>query len=155
MNFLLDHWDPLLRLSGAIIIIITFCKGVYEYTKQRADKRAQQFLELRKSFKENQLFQNIATHLTGDNDFSMFNDNDKSEFMAFFEDIAFLMNSGLIKKDVAFYMFSYHAVIAWDNDVFWNDEMRQDKYWSLLTDFVKQMKEIEATFTYNRKKIRL
>ena len=153
--FLKDNWEMLLKIIGGVIVIGSFWKGLFEYGKQRQDKRAQQFLELRRSFRENKKFQEITLYLLGDNDFSEFTDNDKFEFMAFFEDIAFLMNSGLIKKEVAFYMFGYDAIAAWHNNNFWPKERRKDKYWSLLTDFVNQMKEAEAAFKYNRKKIKL
>jgi len=153
--FFLNHWEASLKIIGAIILIFTFGKGVFEYRKQRDDKRAQQFLELRKLFRENQQFQKIMAFLYHNGSPSQFSDNDKIEFMAFFEDIAFLMNSGLIRKEVAFYMFGFDAITACNNALFWPSDLKKDKYWSLLTDFVKQMEEIDKDFRYDRKKIRL
>jgi hypothetical protein len=101
------------------------------------------------------MFQSIIDHLHHDNNFSGMKDNDKMEFMAFFEDIAFLMNSGLIKKEVAFYMFGYDVITAYNNDIFWSEDFRKDKLWSLLTDFVNQMTQTQKTFKYNRKQMRL
>ena len=63
------------------------------------------------------------------------------------------MNSGLIKKEVAYYMFGYFAMTCWDNEAFWSDPGidRGSVYWSVLRNFVNQMKEIDSTYQYDRK----
>ncbi len=114
-------------------------KGLIK-TSISGSKRAKQFIDLRNYFRDHDGFQNIIEHLYGDNNFSSVPNHTKIEFMAFFEDIAFLMNSGLLKKQVVFYMFGCDAIVAWSNDMFWNQTLRDDKFWSLLTDFVGQMR---------------
>lgn len=66
-----------------LIAIGTLIKGGYEYSRQRADKRAAQFLEMRKSFWENTGFQQILGHLYGDQDFKDVTEPVKYEFMRF------------------------------------------------------------------------
>ncbi len=92
----------LLGYVGGLIAIFTLLKGGYEYTRQRADKRAEQLLKMRKSFRENTGFQQILGHLYGDQDFKDVTEPVKYELMGFFEELGFLMNSGLIKKEVVF-----------------------------------------------------
>ncbi|MGN6181394.1 MAG: hypothetical protein ACTHNW_19580 [Mucilaginibacter sp.] len=123
--------------------LLTLIKGVYEYGRQVSDKRAAQFLELRKIYRENQKFQNILEHLYGDQDFSTIPESDRFEFLGFFEDIGFLLNSKKIRKEVVFYMFGYDIIHAWQSDQLWNDESRNTIYWSLLADLAQQMIAIE------------
>jgi hypothetical protein len=40
-------------------------------------------------------------------------------FLGFFEEVALMMNSGLIRKEVAHYMFGYYAIHCWDSKNFW------------------------------------
>jgi hypothetical protein len=144
-----------IRTGLAIIALATFWKAIYEYMQQRADKRAQQFIALRSSFRDNPAFQKIISHLYGDEDFSTVDDVNRIEFMGFYEDLAFLMNSGLIRKEVAFYMFGGDVIKAWKNDRFWSKERKEEKEWALLKDFVGQMQEQGENFIYTRKTIKL
>jgi hypothetical protein len=124
--------------------------------QQRKDDRAKQFLSLRTSFRENTGFQNIVNCLYDpNNNFSSVPENVKYEFMAFFEDLAFLMNSGLIKKEVAFYMFGNDVITAWNNSRFWSESDKENKLWSLLKDFVDQMEKVNQNFIYDRKEMSL
>ena len=64
--------------------------------------------------------------------------------------MALVVNSGLIKPEVAHYMFGYHIVRCWKSDAFWAGVNRQSPYWSLFRDFADQMSRIEDTFEYRR-----
>ena len=75
--------------------------------------------------------------------------------MGFFEDIAFLMNSGLIRKEVASYMFAGDAIKAWNDDLFWSNDSREHPYWSLLKDFVSEMKDYETRLPYKKGELKL
>ena len=151
----LQKIETISKIVASIATVVTFVWALWLYLRQRKDKRAEQFLELRNYFRDNERFQNILEHLCGDNDFTSISLNAKFEFMSFFEDVAFLMNSKLIKEEVVFYMFGGDAIIAWNNDKFWSQELRDNKLWSLLTDFVHQMEEKEKEFRYKRGKIKL
>ena len=149
------HLETIIKTILAIVGLITFGRAVYEYRQQRIDKRAQQFLSLRANLRENPAFQNILSHLYSDSDFSSVSDVDRIEFMGFYEDLAFLMNSCLLKKQVAFYMFGGDVTKAWLNDNFWSKERKDEKKWAFLKDFVDQMQEEEKSFRYDRKGLRL
>jgi hypothetical protein len=61
------------------------------------------------------------------------------------------MNSGLIRKQVAHYMFGYYAIQCWENSYFWSDVNRDSTYWLVFQDFAEQMMSIEKHFKYRRR----
>jgi len=78
----------------------------------------------------------------------------KLYYVGFFEEVALMVNSGLIKIEVAHYMFGYYAIRCWDNDYFWSDVNRETPYWALFRDFVAKMKKIESSFVYDERKFK-
>jgi hypothetical protein len=70
----------------------------------------------------------------------------KQHFIGFYEDIALAVNSGLLRPEVAHYMFAYYALRCWGSDNFWCDDSvnRESVYWSLFRDFVDKMQIAEA-----------
>ncbi|HEY3781288.1 MAG TPA: hypothetical protein VGL56_09410 [Fimbriimonadaceae bacterium] len=141
---------------GGAVALLTLAKAVREFTVQNADKRTKQFLELRKWYRENLEFQRI-TQLIARNDpeLATMELHVRFEFMGFLEDIAFLVNSGVLREEVAYYVFGADLMAAWGNDIFWGDELRGDRYWTLLRDFTLRMTELDKRFIYNRKKMTL
>ena len=79
---------------------------------------------------------------------------DKRDYLGFFEEIALMVNSGIIRIELAHYMFGYYAIRCWESDCFWGDVNRDSQYWVLFKEFVRKMKEIENTFTYDERKFR-
>jgi hypothetical protein len=65
-----------------------------------------------------------------------------------------LMNSGLIRKSVAHYMFGYYALRCWESEYFWLDVNRNSPYWAAFRTFVEQMKRIEQGFDYSPRRFR-
>jgi hypothetical protein len=83
-------------------------------------KRAEQYFELSKSFSENERFQKICILLEeNDQKLETLPVHEKQEFIGFYENIALLMNTGLLRKAVAHYMFAYYAIRCWDSKYFW------------------------------------
>ncbi|GAB3639168.1 hypothetical protein GCM10027422_47590 [Hymenobacter arcticus] len=144
-------------MVGLLVTAITLIKWLREYTQQVTEKRSQLFLSLRKAYNENESFQNILEHLHGDGIFPNVKIVEIGEFMGFFEELAVLVNSGLISEDLAGYFFGLDVVKAWNNDSFWSQSSRDDRDWSLLKDFVEQMSNFNKTFVPNQlsKKLRL
>ncbi len=75
--------------------------------------------------------------------------------MAFFEDIAFFVNSDLLRIEVAYYMFGWDALEAWNSDEFWSDTYRHHESWRLLKHFVDQMEELKISPRFDPSSIRL
>jgi hypothetical protein len=122
-------------------------KGIYEYTRQLAQKRSEQYAEMRKRFRESKvIFKLIGMLETNDSNLAEVSWSEKVELLGFYEDIALMVNSGLIKHNVAFYMFGYYAIRCWESEYFWNDVNRDSPYWSLFRNFVNEMTAIEEPF---------
>jgi hypothetical protein len=70
---------------------------------------------------------------------------DRRQKLFLFEQVAMLVNSGLMAPAVAHYMFGYHAIKCWDRPEFWPDLPDRDSdYWKLLRGFVQQMRKVDT-----------
>jgi len=142
-------------IVGVIIALFTFLKGMIEYIRQGSQKRAEHFNTMRKKFKENNIFKNICTLLENDDeklkdiDFA-----DKRDFLGFFEEIALMMNSKIIKKEVVHYMFGYYAIRCWESKNFWTDVNKNSIYWSLFIEFTITMKKVEKKYKFKNSQYR-
>ncbi len=83
-----------------------------------------------------------------------FNAQDKRDYIGLLEEVALLMNSGLIHPEVAHYMFGHYTVHSYDSKYFWSNVDRDDIYWNLFVDFAEEMKMKEKNYRYMRKKLR-
>ena len=151
----LSEWKDLAAVVGAVIALITLVKAVIEYAHQGAQKRAEYFLEMRKRLKENTSFREICALLeTDDPNLQAVPFKEKRDLLGFFEEVALMVNSGLIRREVAHYMFGYYAIRCWESDHFWSDVNRGSTYWELFKDFSLQMKEMESSFRYSARSFR-
>lgn len=62
-----------------------------------------------------------------------------------------LRNAGVIKPDVAFYMFSWEAIQCWAGKQFWDRFDKGDRYWGLLRTFVEEMASMARDFEVDPK----
>ncbi len=135
-----------IAIVSIVLAISTAIVGLKQYRLQGKQKRATFFIELRRKLKDNPMFKKICTLIEEDSiDLRDVAFAEKRDFLGFFEEVSLMMNSGLIKKEVAHYMFGYYAVNCWDSKNFWLGVNRDSPYWSLFRDFVQQMKEIEMS----------
>jgi hypothetical protein len=151
-----SDWINLFKVVGGIIAVATFVKATYEFTRRAKEKRAEQFLALRRRVREDQNYGKILDLLysrdaEADSELRKLPLRQRVDFMAFFEDAAFLAYSGLVRKEVILYMFGGDARTAWYRDAFWSEEERRQKHWALLKDFVEE----EGSSRYCRKSMRL
>lgn len=76
---------------------------------------------MRERFKNNKIFQKICNLLdTNDEGLLEIKFEEKRDFLGFFEEVAIAMNSGLIKPQVAHYMFGFYAIKCWESGKFWD-----------------------------------
>lgn len=142
-------------LIGAAIALLALVRGLIEFRQQGAQKRAVHFLEMRKRLKEDTDFAEICALLEVD-DRKLLEVPFKArrDLLGLFEEVALLVNSGLIRVPVAHYMFGYYAIRCWDSVHFWCDVNRDSDYWTLFRDFVIRMKACETTFRFDRRRMR-
>jgi len=138
-----------IAIISVVLAISTTIVGLAQYRLQGKQKRAEFFIEMRHKLKENSIFKNICALIEIDSpDLKDVAFAEKRDFLGFFEEVALMVNSGLIEKEVAHYMFGYYAIICWDSKNFWRDVNRDSPYWSIFRNFVLQMKEIEKSLDF-------
>jgi hypothetical protein len=143
-------------LIGGLVGLIGLLKGVYEFSKQNAIKRAENYLKLREKFKESTRFKDLFEMLENDDpQLKRVPYERKQDFLGFYEDIALFVNSGLLKPEVAHYMFSYHALKCAESKNFWNHEHipYDSPYWSLFKNFVERMKKADELLKKNPSRV--
>lgn len=132
-------------IVGTVVAALTLIKAVFEYTKQNAQKRAEHYTHLREEFKKEGRFGDIFEKLEDDaQELATLTFEKKQDLIGFYEDIALAVNSGLLKKEVAHYMFAYYSLRCWDSKNFWQGLNRDSHYWTLFRYFVKEMRSVEA-----------
>ena len=142
----LENWKDLATIIGVGVTAFTFVKVLFEYMDQGAQKRVERFLEMRKGLKENNLFKELCSLIEDDDPkLSTISFKDKRDLLGFFEEVAIMLNSGVIRKEVVHYMFGYYAIRCWESDKFWKDINRDSPYWALFKNFALQMKQIETS----------
>jgi hypothetical protein len=141
----LAQWKDLATIVGVAVALMVFIKGVLEYTNQGAQKRAEHFLAMRTRLKDDPVFKKICALVeTDDSSLLEIPFAEKRDLLGLFEEVALMMNSKLIRPDVAHYMFGYYALRCWDSANFWSDVNRDSIYWALFRSFVEAMKKAEA-----------
>jgi hypothetical protein len=151
----LSQWKEIATVAGVLLALGTLIKGVIEYAHQGAQKRAEHFVAMRKRLKENAVFEELCALLeTDDPKLREIPFKDKRSLLGFFEEVALMMNSGLIRKDVAHYMFGYYAIRCWESEHFWSEVNRKSTYWALFRDFVEKMKALESSFSFHGRRYR-
>jgi len=145
----LDDWKDVSTIAGTVIALVVLLKGMFEYSAQGAQKRAEQFFAIRNRLKENDTFKEICDLLEHDEEaLRNIAFKEKRDFLGIFEEVTLLMNSGLIRKTVAHYMFGYYAIRCWESENFWCDVNRHSAYWAAFRTFVDEMKRVEGGFEY-------
>lgn len=151
----LSTGKDLATIIGVAIALFTLVKSLLEYMSQGAQKRAEQFIVMRKRFKENVDFKEMLDLLERDDPkLAKIPFKEKRDLLGFFEEIALMTNTGLIRRPVAHYMFGYYAIKCWESENFWEGVNRRAIYWALFRDFVDQMREVENSFRYHRSTFR-
>jgi hypothetical protein len=159
MNSMCTWLEAVAATAVAVLALLTFIKGIGEYKKQGSQKRADFFIIMRNRLKENQSFKNICNLLNQEKaDFTNISEGDKIDFLGFFEEVALMVNSNLIKKGVAHHMFGYYAINCWKSNTFWEGKdalERESIYWRVFKEFAIEMENVEskkAKRTYKFKK---
>ncbi|HET9765930.1 MAG TPA: hypothetical protein VFS60_03730 [Thermoanaerobaculia bacterium] len=155
IDLTLSDWKDLASIVGAAIALLALIKGVFEYSAQGAQKRADLFFAMREKLKENETYREIFALLEDDSPKLLeVAYKDRRDLLGVFEELALLLNSGLITEAVAHYMFGYYAIACWDSTNFWADMTRDSPYWSAFRDLVTRMQQREGVFFYDRRHIR-
>jgi hypothetical protein len=132
-------------ILGTFVGVFTLVKAFFEYKFQLRQKRAEFFLGIRNDFLKDPKHQVIRQLLYNPDKNERrklieISRVDRAEFADFFENVALLTYSGLIRFTVSCHSFSWYAIECWDSECFWNSIERNNGDWDLLKRYVKEMK---------------
>jgi len=139
----LDTVKDLSIVGAGVIALTTFFSGVVEYARQNHARRAEQFVLMRRRFLEDPLFREILNCLAADDpklaDFPI---QDRRNFIGFLEEVALMVNSRIIRREVAHYMFGYYVLLVDRSQHLWADLDRESVYWTVFRNFAALMRKI-------------
>jgi len=137
----LDTTKDLAIILGTVFALTTFVTGVLEFARQTHQRRIEQFIGLRRRFLETPQFQDILRLITTDDPaLKTLPVQDRRNFGGFLEEVALLVNSKQITKEVAHYMFGHYILLTDRSVNFWDGLDRNGPYWQLFHHFAAQMR---------------
>lgn len=149
---LLKDWAIVL---GGIAALITFLSGVLEYSRQGHQQRAQHFVQMRRRFLETPQYREILDLLaTDDPSLAQVSIQEKRNFVGFLEEVALMVNSKIINREVAHYMFGYYVLLCKRSEHFWAGLDRTSVYWSVFRRFAAEMEGLGERGTEPPKSLR-
>jgi hypothetical protein len=141
----LDYVKDLAIILAGIVAFVSFWTALLEYGRQNHLRRAEQFVQMRRRFLETPLFREILNRIVAnDPALAEVPVQDRRNFIGFLEEVALLTNSGLIRPDVAHYMFGYYVLLADHNEPLWTGLDKPSRYWALFRSFADSMRTLES-----------
>lgn len=142
-------------IAGSLVALFTFGTAVLEYVRQGRQTRAQQFIQLHRRFRENHKFARLIDLLEGDDpQLAAEPLADRREFLAFFEELAIMVNSRLIRVELAHYVFGYYVGLCGRSRHLWAGLNREDTFWTLFNDFEVHLRGMTSSFRFERRMFR-
>jgi hypothetical protein len=139
----LDTLKDLAIIGAGVMALTTFFSGVVEYARQNHTKRAEQFVLMRRRFLEDPLFREILNGLPSDDPkLATFPIQDRRNFLGFLEEVALMVNSRIIRREIAHYMFGYYVLLADKSQNIWTDLDRESVYWTVFRNFATLMRKM-------------
>lgn len=125
---------------GTVIGLITFFFGALEYMRQNRQSRVQAFIEMRRRFLETPRFRELLELLASDDErLKQVGVQDKRNFLGFLEEIALMVESDLIKREVAGYMFGHYVSLSRQSKNLWFGLDPGSVYWTVFHRFAEDM----------------
>ena len=138
----LDISKDMAIIAGTIVALTTFLTGVLEFARQSHLRRVEQFVQMRRRFLETPEFQEILRLITTDDArLEHIAVQSRRNFGGFLEEVALMVNSRFISREVAHYMFGHYVLMTSQSVNFWKGLERDGRYWTLFHAFAAQMDE--------------
>jgi hypothetical protein len=140
----LDTIKDLSIVVGGVIAFLTLWVGLFQYAKQSHSTRASQFIQMRRRFLEDETFRELLNQISACTESVQTAPiQDRRNLVGFLEEVALMVNSRLIRKDVAHYMFGHYVLLIDNCDAFWEGLDRQSEYWSLFRRLAEDMRSVK------------
>jgi hypothetical protein len=131
---------------AGVVAFVGLLTGTIEYFRRGRQERALHFLELRRRFLEDESFRRILNLLaTNDDALAQTPVQDRRNLVGFLEEIALMVDSRLIRLEVAHYMYGYYVRLVAQSDLFWHGLDPQSPYWSVFRAFAKRLERRAQT----------
>jgi hypothetical protein len=109
-------------------------------------KRFENFQQMQNRYRQDPSIQAVFRSLYPDH-YRVDNEKDplpatrknKLDFMGFYEELALMVNSGIMRPDAAYYTFGVDAVEFWKKEQDWHD----DPNWELFNSFVQSVQSFQ------------
>ena len=136
----------LFTVASTIIALSVFIKGVVEFVHSNAIRRYEKFHQMSVRFDDNAEIQKVCELLHGANSAAgPLTKQQKEVFICFLEEIYFMMNSGIMKRDLALYTFGYYGKTALDSEPFWQGLNKNEPFYIHFLEFCRLAKSYQPT----------
>ena len=143
-------------IVGGSIAFITLWQGLFQYSRQNHANRANQLISMRRRFLEEKSFQAILTKIhDGCPEIAKVPIQDRRNLVGYFEEVALMMHSGLIRPEVTHYMFGYYVILIDDCEKFWEGLDRQSDYWVVFRAFAQRMRNMPISSSVKHGEIKI
>ncbi|MBC8066645.1 MAG: hypothetical protein H7Y17_17575 [Chlorobia bacterium] len=142
----LDYWKNWAIIVAGVVGFTTFMTAILEYVRQGRQHRAQNFVQMRRRFLETPQYRKILDLLAVDDpNLEAESVQEKRNFIGFLEEVALMVNSKLIRREVAHYMFGYYVLLAAKSEHFWAGLDKDSQYWTVFRQFAEEMKSLSES----------
>ena len=126
---------------AGIVAFIGLLSGAIEYRRRGRQERAQHFLDSRRRFLEDESFRHILNQLaTDDATLSNIPIQERRNLVGFLEEVALMVDSKLIRLEVAHYMYGYYVLLVADSKHFWKGLDPDSQYWVVFRQFASRLR---------------
>jgi hypothetical protein len=141
----LSFWKDVAIIIAGVVALITFFFGVLEFVRQGHQHRARQFVEMRRRFLETPQYREILDLLAAnDPRLAEVSIQEKRNFLGFLEEVALMVKSRLIRREVAAYMFGHYVLLASRSEIMWANLHRESPYWRIFWNYADSLERSES-----------
>lgn len=157
------NWEAFTAIAScctAVVSVVAACYAKQQYNSQSKHTREATRSKILEDYNWHFMTSNsikVVIKSLLDNDYSNLHAYDMEMFMRFYEELYLLIHSeNRMKMEIARYMFSYYAIMAWDSESFWNrlsetthenvDSIKGAEGWRMFRNFVEEMRTVNVEY---------
>ena len=130
---------------AGLVAFVTLWIGMAQYARAQHAARAEQFVAMRRRFLEDATFRRLLDRLAaGDPGIAGESVQDRRNLVGFLEEVGLLVNSGLLRFDVARYMFGPYVRLVDGAGPFWDGLDREGESWAVFRSFAARMRAADG-----------
>lgn len=128
---------------AGVIALVTFVTGTLEYRRRGQHERAETFIRMRSRFQESPVFRRILDLLsTNDPAVKDVSVQDRRNLVGFLEEVGLMVNSKLVRPEVAKLMFGVYVDLVNKSDDFWEGMDRTSVDWTMFRRFSETLRKV-------------